>query len=166
MSKSIDQVWREMQQRRQAELQRQAILERQIEELTGRIATAIDLPEKEFRETKKPLIDVTTSSLESYKYYLSGLSDYERLYYHDAKDNFARSILLDSTFAMAHERLAATFHHLQYLKERDVHIELAKRYRSKVTPREQRLSSTTFRNLICSSSPSISVVLPMCRVNS
>ena len=32
MSKSIDQVWREMQQRRQAELQRQAILERQIQE--------------------------------------------------------------------------------------------------------------------------------------
>jgi len=50
-----------------------SILKSQIDELAEQIATAIDIPPREFVKSKRPLIDVTTESLEAYKYFLIGI---------------------------------------------------------------------------------------------
>ena len=116
-----------------------SILRSQIDDLTEQIATVIDLPEREFAKTKRPLIEVTTNSLEAYKYYLSGRENLFAFYIKEARDDFAKALLLDSTFAMAHIFLAYVYWQGDFFKERDAHLELAKKYRDKVTHKEQIL---------------------------
>jgi len=114
-----------------------SILKTQIDELSEQIASTIDLPQKEFSETKKPLLDVTTHSLEAYKQYLLGLENFNAVFYSEARNNFAKAILLDSTFAMAHLYLALAFGAERFIDKFFLHLDMAEKYRYKVTHKEK-----------------------------
>jgi len=114
-----------------------SILESQIDDLSEQIATAIDLPPREFVKSKRSIIDVTTNSLEAYKYYLLGREELDVLNSGEAKNYFTQALLLDSTFAMAHLYLAACYRHVGTKKEIHKHLEMAKKYRSQLTHKEQ-----------------------------
>ncbi|MFO7889442.1 MAG: tetratricopeptide repeat protein [bacterium] len=59
-------------------------------------------------DEKQPLkiAEVTTSSLEAYKYFLKGQEAYEKMYYNEANQFFEKALTLDSTYALAHTFLS------------------------------------------------------------
>jgi eukaryotic-like serine/threonine-protein kinase len=80
----------------------------QVDELSRQISRGVGLSERKIEETQRPVIDVTTSSTEAYTYYLKGIDMFERLYYGEAAQDFARALELDSTFASAYLYLGRT----------------------------------------------------------
>ena len=80
----------------------------QVDELSRRISRGVGLSERKIEETQRPVIDVTTPSIEAYTYYLKGRDAFDRLYYGEAAQNFARAVELDSTFATAYLYLGKT----------------------------------------------------------
>ncbi|MHA2032652.1 MAG: tetratricopeptide repeat protein, partial [Candidatus Kariarchaeaceae archaeon] len=121
-----------------------SILETQIDELTREVATEFgELAEEEFVESGLPIIDVTTTSLEAYKYYLLGKENLDAYSPREARDNFTKAVTLDSTFAMANISLAFAYWMEGYVekspKDIDIYLDRAKRYRYKVSHKEQLL---------------------------
>ena len=56
----------------------------QVDKLSREIARGIGLSEPEIEETQRPVIDVTTSSMEAYSWYLKGLDAIDKVYYAEA----------------------------------------------------------------------------------
>jgi tetratricopeptide (TPR) repeat protein len=82
----------------------------QIDELTKEIATGIGgMTEEKFTESHRSIMDVTTSSMEAYNYFLRGREEFERNYYVEARKFLERAVELDSTFAIAHLYLGLIF---------------------------------------------------------
>ncbi|MGD1048668.1 MAG: protein kinase [Candidatus Krumholzibacteriaceae bacterium] len=71
----------------------------QVDKLSRQISRGVGLSERKIEETQRPVIDVTTSSVEAYTYFLKGRDALERLYYEEAVQNFTKAIEIDSTFA-------------------------------------------------------------------
>jgi len=72
-----------------------------VDRLTAEIASMMHLSiEKDEQEFK--IADVSTSSLEAYKYYHKGLEKFWRWSWQEAEENFDRAIEIDPTFAMAY----------------------------------------------------------------
>jgi tetratricopeptide (TPR) repeat protein len=124
-----------------------SILKSQIDDLSEQIATAIDVPAREFVKTKRPLIDVTTESLEAYKYYLRGIEKNNAFLMKEAIENFRKAVQIDSTFALAHSHLAMKASYLGYPDVRDKHLDMAKRHRYKLTYKEQIVFDYTYAAL-------------------
>ncbi len=80
----------------------------QVDELSRQISRGVGLSERKIEEAQRPVIDVTTSSIDAYTYYLKGRDALERLYSEEAARNCAKAIEIDSTFAMAHLILGKT----------------------------------------------------------
>ena len=74
----------------------------QVDKLSRQISRGVGLSERKIEETQRPIIDVTTSSVEAYTYYLKGADALERLYYGEAVQDFRKAIEIDSTFAIAY----------------------------------------------------------------
>ena len=81
----------------------ESILKDQIDKLSSNITK--DVSRLRIPEKSEPITDVTTSSLEAYNYYLSGIEYHDRWYLRDAEIHLERAIELDSTFASAYMRL-------------------------------------------------------------
>ncbi len=86
----------------------ESILKQQIDELSHEISNGITLPAKqvEFRDTK--IMDVTTSSIEAYHYFIRGRDEYFRET-GEAIKYFKKAIEIDSTFATAYLWLGRSF---------------------------------------------------------
>ncbi len=74
----------------------------QVDELSRQISRGVGLSERKIEETQRPVIDVTTSSIEAYTYYLKGVDALERLYFGEAVRDLTKAIEIDSTFAIAY----------------------------------------------------------------
>jgi len=77
-----------------------------IDKLTEGIMNDLFLPEEAFKGPDRAVADVTTHSMEAYRYYIEGLEFGFRHYFDDAKRALTRAVELDSTFAMAYYRLS------------------------------------------------------------
>jgi serine/threonine protein kinase/predicted Zn-dependent protease len=115
-----------------------------IDDLSLQIATAIDIPPREFVKTKRTLIDVSTDSLEAFKYYVLGRNNLDAYLFKEARENLGKAVAIDSTFAMANMYLAYAHYWVHgWVEENpvkfDLYIDRALRYRDKVTHREQLL---------------------------
>ncbi|MFH1755317.1 MAG: tetratricopeptide repeat protein, partial [Candidatus Latescibacterota bacterium] len=73
-----------------------------VDKMTGKTRTELAVPVQ--LDVKEPLsiVEVTTSSLDAYRYYLEGLEYRYKYYTKEAGESFQKAIELDSTFAMAH----------------------------------------------------------------
>jgi serine/threonine protein kinase/Tfp pilus assembly protein PilF len=113
-----------------------SILETQIDELTREVAIEFgEITEKEFAERHRSIMEVTTNSPEAYKYYILGKENWDTYHFPEAKEQFTKAVKIDSTFAMAHIYLAK----LGAFKGRVAHLEMVRKYRHKVTQKEQLL---------------------------
>jgi serine/threonine protein kinase len=113
-----------------------SIFETQIDELTREVAIGFgNIPEEKYLESYQPITTVTTNSPEAYIYYILGKENYDTYHFPKAIDHFTKAVILDSTFAMAHIYLAK----LGAYKGTDTHLKMVKKYRSKVTQKEQFL---------------------------
>jgi tetratricopeptide (TPR) repeat protein len=65
---------------------------------------------REIRQEKVNITELTTTSLEAYRYYFAGWEAAYRMDHQEAIDNFEKAAALDSSFVEAHERLARQYH--------------------------------------------------------
>jgi serine/threonine protein kinase/Tfp pilus assembly protein PilF len=87
----------------------ESILDAQIDDLARKIAVGIGVPERKVIEEQKAIREVTTSSLEAYNFYLRGVQEYEKGKFRNATRFLRQAVGLDSSFAMAHLRLARAY---------------------------------------------------------
>ena len=84
----------------------ESIIQSQIDELSKEISRGIGISESKIEETPIRIADVTTNSLEAYKYFLRGREAFEKFYYDDARKYLEKAVELDPTFAMGYHYLA------------------------------------------------------------
>jgi eukaryotic-like serine/threonine-protein kinase len=80
----------------------------QVDKLSRKISRGVGLSERKIEETQRPVIDVTTSSIDAYTYYLKGRDALDKIYYEEAVLNFTKAVEIDSTFAAAYLFLGKT----------------------------------------------------------
>ena len=79
-----------------------------VDDLTEKIQENFSMPNLETRSKPLKIQDVTTSSIDAYKYYEKGLEKLWRWEVDDAVQNFQKAINIDSTFAIAYLQLAVS----------------------------------------------------------
>jgi serine/threonine protein kinase/tetratricopeptide (TPR) repeat protein len=78
-----------------------SILDSQIDELGREIFLGLGMARQEFESTQKPISQLTTSSMEAYKYYLQGKDEVENLDVLRARQSLEKAVELDPEFALA-----------------------------------------------------------------
>ncbi|MDP3024882.1 MAG: protein kinase [candidate division Zixibacteria bacterium] len=101
-----------------------------VDKLSLQIAKDLSLPEQAKKELDKPITDVTTHSLEAYRYYLEGIDYTKKVYFKEANESFKKALEYDSTFAMAYYRLAQYSWNEEFLAK-------AVKYSKKVSQKEK-----------------------------
>ncbi len=114
-----------------------SILKTQIDELSKQISRGVGLSERKVNESPQNIMEVTTSSMDAYNYFLQGRDAYEKQYVADAQKYFEKAVAIDSSFASAYMFLSVTYYALSNLKARDDAIEKARAYENKTTEKER-----------------------------
>jgi tetratricopeptide (TPR) repeat protein len=86
-----------------------SILKSQIDELSKQISSGFGVPEASVAADQKPVMEVTTSSIDAYNYFLRGREERQKLYYEDARRFLEKAVQLDTTFAMAYLTLGGVY---------------------------------------------------------
>ena len=115
----------------------ESILKRQVDELSREISRGVGLSLSRIEATQRPVIDVTTTSMDAYNHFLRGKDEYERFYFDDARTEFEKAVQLDSTFAVGHLYLAITQARLGELEAPKAAYERAKKYSGRATDKER-----------------------------
>jgi len=114
-----------------------SILKSQIDEISRQVGRGIGKLPLKLEAPVRPIIDLTTSSLEAYNYFLRGREDYEKFYFADSLKFLERAIVLDPEFAIAHQVLSQTATSLNDLNRRDQALRDAYRYSAKASEKER-----------------------------
>ncbi|MBE0713673.1 MAG: protein kinase [Candidatus Aminicenantes bacterium] len=125
-----------------------SIINRQIDELTREIFEGIGLAKKDSGTSEVRIADVTTSSMEAYKYYLEGRENTRKQYYNEARIAFEKAVGLDPDFAMAYANLAGLYSALQNIEARDTAIKRAKALMHKTTEKEKASIEISYARII------------------
>jgi len=112
-----------------------SILESQIDDLSREISQG--LVEQKIEASQLKIKDVTTNSMEAYKYFLMGREAYWKVYLEDALESFKKAVEIDPNFAEAYYYLAYDYYYLGHTKEGDEAIEKAKSLSHKLTEKER-----------------------------
>jgi tetratricopeptide (TPR) repeat protein len=89
-----------------------SILDTQIDELGREISLGLGIARQELEAAQRPITELTTSSMEAYKYYLQGKEDIENLDVLGAQQSLEKAVELDPQFAMAYLYLGDTYYEL------------------------------------------------------
>jgi tetratricopeptide (TPR) repeat protein len=114
-----------------------SILKTQIDELSKEITEGIGLARERIEPVRAPITDVTTSSMEAYKYFLQGTEMVRKFYYEDAIGFLEKAVELDPDFALAYGYLARSYSWLGNTGARDEAIKKAKALSQKTTDKER-----------------------------
>ena len=88
-----------------------------VDELTRRVRDGLKLTLKDVVEFDKGLADVSTNSIEAYRYFAEGLEEFDRVFVEKACENFEKAVAIDSTFATAYFRLSICYDNLGLAKD-------------------------------------------------
>jgi serine/threonine protein kinase/tetratricopeptide (TPR) repeat protein len=116
-----------------------SILENQIDALSKEISRGVGLSKRKIETTQAPIVEVTTSSMEAYNYFIRAREYHEKRYDVDAMRLFERSVELDSTFAMAYHHLYRIYANAGEPRKSTTALEKAKTYSKKASERERLL---------------------------
>jgi tetratricopeptide (TPR) repeat protein len=108
-----------------------------VDDLTERIKSKFDVPRMAQAELDRGLRDVTTPSLEAYRYYNEGVNLHYRFREEEATVLFEKAVELDPQFATALARLAVTHSNLGNDKESLEYSRLAVENAERLPPRER-----------------------------
>ncbi len=125
-----------------------SILKTQIDELSKEIIEGIGAARQKIEPKKMAVADITTSSMEAYKYFLSGAENFRKFYMEDAREDFENAVDIDPTFATAYLYLAITYATLENTEARDRAINKAKSFSQKATDKESLLIESRFARYI------------------
>jgi serine/threonine protein kinase/predicted Zn-dependent protease len=76
-----------------------------VDKLAAEAKRDLSLPERAQKEPDVRVADITTHSIEAYRYYIEGMENLNRYYGKEAKASFEKALAYDSAFAMAYVRL-------------------------------------------------------------
>jgi tetratricopeptide (TPR) repeat protein/TolB-like protein/predicted Ser/Thr protein kinase len=114
-----------------------------VDKLSAQVRQDLSLPRQAEQEMDRPVSDVTTHSVEAYRYYLDGIDNDRKNYYAEAERDFMRALDSDSTFAMAYYRLALlSWYQWRGQKERE-QIARAMKYADHVSWKERHYIAGT-----------------------
>ncbi|MCX6575120.1 MAG: protein kinase, partial [Candidatus Aminicenantes bacterium] len=125
-----------------------SILRIQIDELSRGISAGIGLAREKIEAERTQVADVTTSSMEAYKYFLKGSEEFDKMYYIDAIKSLEKAVELDPEFAMAYFILGNTQGALGSIQAGNEAIKKAKALAHKVTERERLYIEASYANTI------------------
>jgi len=114
-----------------------SILKFQIDELSKDIARNVSLYERVATPTEMQVMEVTTTSIEAYNYFLKGREEFAKYYWADARKFLEKAIEIDSNFASAYYYLAISNHWLGDFEARNRAYEKAKALSGKATEKER-----------------------------
>jgi tetratricopeptide (TPR) repeat protein len=100
-----------------------------VDRLSVEVKNDLSLPNEALQEHDYPIAEVTTESIEAYRYYIKGISALYKFYNREAIENFEKAVEHDSTFAMA-------YYYLSRLKDRSF-IEKAIEYSENARQQEK-----------------------------
>ena len=80
-----------------------------IDRISEKTRRGLNEQAAEIRKTSQKVAEVTTLNLEAYQHFFKGEALIGKLKLTEAREEFKKAIALDSTFALAHYRLAYTF---------------------------------------------------------
>jgi serine/threonine protein kinase/tetratricopeptide (TPR) repeat protein len=125
-----------------------SILKTQIDEISRSISRGIGLPPLKIEKAQPRVADVTTSSLEAYKDFLSGRDQFERFFAEDARRSLERAVALDPSFAVAWLYLSRAYNELMDRPGRDKALEAAHRFSAQASEKERLYIEAEYASLI------------------
>jgi non-specific serine/threonine protein kinase len=114
-----------------------SILAGQIDRLSREIVDILGITEDREKSEGKSIAEVTTASMEAYRYFLRGRDSYERLYNEESRRYLEKAVRLDPDFAVAHLYLAWIHDRLRDNKARNAAFEKAKALADRATEKER-----------------------------
>ena len=114
-----------------------SILDTQIDELGREISLGLGIARQELEATQRPITDLTTNSMEAYKYYLQGKEEIQNLSSINARESLEKAVELDPQFAMAHLYLGEAYFELGNLESALEAYKRAKLFSEKATEKER-----------------------------
>jgi serine/threonine protein kinase/Flp pilus assembly protein TadD len=114
-----------------------SILQKQIDQLSKEISRGVGVSERSQDESRHPIAEVTTESMEAYSHYLRARDHFERLYNEEARTSLEKAIELDPQFAAAYLYLAGVHGRLRNTSARDEAYKKAMDYADKANRKER-----------------------------
>ncbi len=114
-----------------------SILTRQIDEMSEKISLGMGVSNQIITETQRPIVEVTTSSMDAYNYFVRGREEWEKKYMEDARKFLEKAVELDTTFAIAYFYLSRVYRTLGNIPARNEAINKAQRLAQYATEKEQ-----------------------------
>ena len=125
-----------------------SILKSQIDEISRTIRRGIAPPPLKIETPGRKIIDLTTSSMEAYGYYLKAREAYENFFYADARKFAEKAVAVDPTFALAHYVLSKAAGNLFDYPARNKALEKAKVYSARATEKERLFIEARYAGII------------------
>jgi serine/threonine protein kinase/Flp pilus assembly protein TadD len=125
-----------------------SIINKQIDELTKEISAGIGQAGKNVESAAMPMADVTTRSMEAYRYYLEGKENLRKFYFNDARIAFEKAVELDPDFAMAYYNLSYANYNLENNEARQAAIKRAKTLSLKTTEKERLYIEADYASMV------------------
>ncbi len=113
-----------------------SILKTQIDELARKISEDVGGTGQKIKFAKMPIADVTTNSMDAYRYFLIGTEDLRKMYFEDAQKALEKSVEIDPNFAFAYYQLVGAYD-IGNLEARNKAIEKANALSGKATEKEK-----------------------------
>jgi len=126
----------------------ESILENQIDFLSDKISEGLGLSASEIEAVIFRIANVSTKSLEAYKNYLQGRSNFLKFYLAEALPYFEKAIQLDSNFAMAYMYLGNTYNNLINNVERNKALLKARSLKEYATDKEKIIIESFYQSKV------------------
>jgi tetratricopeptide (TPR) repeat protein len=126
----------------------ESILRKQVNELGKEIARGVGLAERKVEDIPAQITDVTTSSMDAYRYFIRAREEYERQYDIEAMTFLQKAVVLDSTFAMAYLYLGRANASQSNVHMRDENYRKAMIYSAKTSEKERMFIQAAYAGVI------------------
>ena len=125
-----------------------SILKSQIDEISRTIRRGIAAPPFKIEAPGRKIIDLTTSSMEAYNYYLRSREAHDNFFYADARKFAEKAVALDPTFALAYYAMSEAAVSLLDYPARNDALEKAKTYSARATEKERLFIEARYAGVI------------------
>jgi tetratricopeptide (TPR) repeat protein len=125
-----------------------SILKSQIDDISRTIRRGIALPPLKIEAPGRKIIDLTTSSMEAYNYYLKAREAYDNFFYAESRKYAEQAVAVDPTFAIAYYLLSEAAWSLLDHQARNDALEKAKTYSARATEKERLFIEASYAGTI------------------
>ncbi|MDH4270515.1 MAG: protein kinase [Candidatus Aminicenantes bacterium] len=125
-----------------------SILKSQIDEISRTIRRGIALPPLKIETPARKIIDLTTSSMEAYNYYLQAQEAYDNFFYAESRKYAEQAVAVDPAFAIAYFVLSQAAGQLYDYPARNDALEKAKTFSANATEKERLVIEARYANII------------------